>query len=429
MTKSLASNNHQHRIPELLIEAIKGQPIGVFKETLLHYARKDEKTPFALFSEFIYVEEQAQSDAAAQRKNDSHYFDEILKLLTDNQEECGRLKQEYIDWCDHLHLSKNLINLLEFLASQKFYRFHAYIELIHSLKLYDSKVLEFILGTLSLGSLSLIITFIYNHDLWLIFKEFLENNGPGILKFLIDYILLAENLALISLFFKIFKFFTRFYAIISNYSKTEDDKLKEIIKLCLNNILVISAQLLCFLQSGVMSPLAGYLFIAASLCDVIWSVLSIMQLNQPIDVVPDINIEDCTPEQSSNYCAAKAQFFEQKAFYDQQINASIYEFAAFLLITAATSVAILWFPDLFILCVVFQLICSIFKDMLVKHSENKINENLQISIETLYQENYKNPSSLAVAAQLFLQAGSQRSKDLAAPPPSTNWPSKLTNHI
>jgi hypothetical protein len=423
MTKSLDSNKHQDKIPELLKNAIKGQPIGVFKETLLYYARLDEKTPFDLFSEFIYEDDPSKNDDKTRFCNNS--FDEILKLVTESDEEFSHLKDDYFDWCNHLHVSKSLINLLEFLASKKFYRFQAYIELIHSLKPYESKVLEFILGTLSLGSLSLIITFIYNHDLWLVFKEFLEKNGPGILKFLIDYILLAENLALISLFFKIFKFFTRFYAIISNNSKTEDDKLKEIIKLCLTNILVISAQLLCFLQNGIMSPVAGYLFIAASLCDVIWSILSIMQLQQPKDVEDLRSKAECSVQEGNNYCAAKAQFFEQQAFYDQQINASIYEFGAFLLITAASCISILWFPDLFILCVVFQLICSIFKDMLIKHSENKINENLQISVETVYQRYYKNPPSVEDAALQLIKGGlkfQNRKNTIEPAPPALNFP-------
>jgi hypothetical protein len=377
----------QYKVPELLISSIKGENIGIFKARLIALAQLVDKTPYEIFSEINYLE-------------NKRVFDDIVDLLTFKEEDKKALLSEYQYWYNHLHLSDNLIHFLEFLASKKFYRFQPYIALIHSLKPYESKVLEVIVGTLSLGTLSLIATFFYNHDLWLVFREFLEKNGPDILKFLIDYILLAENLALISLFFKIFKFFNQLYAIISNHAKTESDKIKEIIKLCLSNVLVISAQLLCFLNSGLMTPIVGYLFIAASLCDVVSCMLSIMHLKQPKDIDNTL-LSNSSYEDRKNYCAAKAQFFEQKAFYDQQINTSFFEIIAFMMITGATVVSFMFFPDLFILCVVFQTICSIFKDMLIKYYEKQVNRNLQISIDTLYQENYISQPAVKMALAAF----------------------------
>ncbi len=364
-------NVNQNDLEQLIVDCIQGESKDHSKARLIDLAQDFQKNPYDLFSGSNYSLDNPEG------------LNNILATIATTPEQQNALINAFFERCNRLNISTNLINFLEFMASQGFHRLHPYIQLINQTDVHGYSFLQYILGSLVATATAGMIAFLYNQQLLHDLEVWFTKNSEYFLKLSLKYILIAENLAFISLLFKLVRLMYQFYALINNHATNEENKFNKLLKLILSNALIISAQVLTYINHGVMAPAAGYLIITASFLDLCWSISNLIQLEKPIR--PDESLKTENPEL---YKKQMAHFYEETAFYNRKLKIFYHEIWAFTLIAAATIVSIMFaqnFLILNLLCIVLQLLVTVLKDYLISRSQHAINENLQRDIKGLYK--------------------------------------------
>lgn len=367
-------------LENIIIDALKGASVHSCKGRLIDLAQTHEINPLDLFSQIDYSENQSG-------------LHRILEVLAPDN--IKTLKDHFIRDCIGLNISPNLINFLEFLTRHNYHRLHPHIRAIQKLKPIHQtfSIYAYVPFIGLLGGM--IIVGITAPEIWNEFLSFFLQHVKQIAKFLLEYIWIAENLAFLMLLIRLIEFITKFYLILNNHATTLDHKLHKIIKMILVDSLIIIAQGFLYANQGFMNPISGYLFIVSSFIEWAYSLWTLFHLTRP---------QEPNDTQLDHY----AHFLESKAYYDRALSRCFHECWAFALIAGATVIAVMFSNHMLLIgltIVIFQFLVSQLKDIRIHQDNNKIDQNLQKRLRTLYS------SSNTPIKPIFSNASTQTDRD------------------
>ncbi len=390
-------NSIQQKLEEIVIGALKGASIQSCKWLLVELAESHNINPFELFSQTNYTE-------------DTSGLENILKVLAPDQ--VNDLKEHFIYHCHSLHMSHNLINFLEFLTHQGYHRLHPHI---HSIK--NLKPIQYSYGMYSLGGLSILIGAsvtigIFHSEIWNQMLDYFLKHGQAILKFTLQHIWIAENIAFLTLIYRLIDFISKCYKVYNNHATTTENKINKILKFFLVDSFIIVAQGLLYASQGLINPVSGYLFIASSFVELAYSAISLYKLSKPIEPVFNIN------DSQDLFLANQAHYLEEIAFYQRASGRCYHELWAFALIAGGTVIAITLSNHLLmigIIMVMFQFMVYQLKDYMIFQNNKNINQHLQKDIRRLYtSEPHANRRHLQNEAQpLYISESHVNTPNLA----------------
>lgn len=359
-------NSIQQKLEDIVIDALKGASVQYYQLKLVELAEYHQKNPLELFSEKNYTAETTG-------------LDRILKILAPNR--VKDLTENFHNHCHNLNIPHNLINFLEFLTHQSYHRLHPHIHLIKKFKPIQPSYGIYTLGAFCIFIGTSVLMGIFHAEIWNQMLDCFLKHGQEILQFLLKHIWIAENIAFLTLLYRLADFASKCYKIYNNHATTTENKINKMIKTFLVDSLIIVAQGLLYANKGFINPISAYLFMTSSFVELAYSAISLYKLSKPVK--PLVNPEDSQELQLAN----EAHFQEENAYYQRTLGRCYHELWAFALIAVGTVVTITFSNHLLmigIIIVIFQFMVSQLKDYAIFQKNKAINQQLQKNLQNLY---------------------------------------------
>lgn len=340
----------------LLITAdfLRGAAIEDIESFLQNLANRKQKSALALFHE-------------ANNLND---ITDILKILV-RKEQISHYQQDYEQWLSKKQISHDLIHFLEFLALNNFHRLHFLLKRIGKIK--PAQNYQYVYSGLALSTCGAAVAFYLRPEWWNAALDAIMVTAPSVGLWLIKYILIPQNLAVVMIGYILFETLANIYIILEKNSTSSEHKTNKILRQVISCMLNVSAQILCFMSLGIISQAAASLFITAALFEMLWTLLEYCQLAQPLPLTED---EQKCPLTCIQY-EDELAYFKRK---EQQLFIAI---IVLVLISIATTISVLFGGQLAfisVLSIAFQWLVSRYKDSSFEHTEVEIAQNLQNQI-------------------------------------------------
>ncbi|MEI7489403.1 MAG: hypothetical protein WCJ72_18710 [Chryseobacterium sp.] len=282
-------------------------------------------------------------------------------------------QKSYLEWLKKPAITDdNLLHFLEFL-SQDHPRITCLLERIHQTKNPVSYA-SYIFGGALFSCIGASLYF-YMTDSWYNFLDFIHVTTPQIATWLLQYILLPQNLSAIIFASQLFNTFSTLHKASADRTTPNSSKL---IKIAIVALLTLTAQAISFLYVDILKIIPGFLLIIASLIESIW-------------------LYTLSMKKSSNE-------IESQAFQEKNTKQFHYELASWALITIASIISFMFSPYLpFIstMIVVFQFLVSTAKDYYLNKSNQNYISELQSKIRNSAPEDPVNTASPRPLTSLF----------------------------
>jgi hypothetical protein len=353
----------------LLITAdfLRGAAVEDTDSFLQNLANRNQKSALALFHE----------------ANSPYDIADILKILV-SKNEVDKYKVEYETWLDTKQISHDLIYLLEFLALKGFHRLHFFLKRVSKIK--PAQNLQHVYSGLALTTCGAAIAFYLRPEWWNVSLEAIMVTAPSVGIWLIKYILIPQNLAVLMIGYILFQTLANIYIILDKNSTSTEHKTNKILRQVISCMLNVGAQALCFMSFGIMSQVAAWLFITAALFEMLWNLLEYRQLSQPLSL-----------NDADRKCLFKRiQYDDELAYFIRKEKQLFIAFVALVLISIATTLSILFGSQLAfvsVLSIAFQWLVSRYKDSAVENTEVEIAQKLQKKIFGYYPARYAQGAS------------------------------------
>jgi hypothetical protein len=197
--------------------------------------------------------------------------------------------------------------------------------------------------------------------------------APSIGIWLIKYILIPQNLAVLMIGYIVIETFAKIYIILENNSTSPEHKTNKIIRQIITCMLNVSAQIICFTSLGIISQAAASLFITAALFEMLWTLLEYCQLSEPIPLT----------EEQKKCPLTCIQYEDELAHFKRKEQQLFIAVIVLVLISIATTLSVLFGGQLAfigVLSIAFQWLVSRYKDSSIENTEIEIAQNLQTKI-------------------------------------------------
>lgn len=364
---TIPSINQQHRIATksqddrpLIITSdfLRGGAIEDITSYLQNLTNRHHKSALELF----------------QNSKNPSLVDDILGLLVEKAEHV-LYKERYDEWLSTKLLEHNLIHFLEFLALNDFHRIHFFLKIVHKIK--PATNYQYIYGGLALSTCGAAIAFYLRPNWWNIVLEAIIVTAPSVGLWLLKYILIPQNLAALLIGYVLIETFVKIYLTLSNHSTSNEHKTTKILRQLINCAFIVSAQILCFMNLGLITQTAATLFITAALFEMLWALQEYCQLSKP---------EQLSLEEQSNLLKA-IHYEDQMSYYQRKEQQLLVAVIVLVLISIATTISILFggqFLFISLLSIAFQWLVSRYKDVSIENTENHIAQHLQSYISNVY---------------------------------------------
>lgn len=262
MPNKLNSNDPINNLVSQVKNFLSGQNFDLCQYLLQSHAnRKNRGASYCLKDTICTVDE----------------YQEILKLVAPFQKK--DYFDEYVAWLEKTALGDNLLSFLEFLAYKKHHRVKTFLKLAHE-STPKPVYWHYFAASAVITASSGVYFSVHPNQLYQIL-DWTTHQAPKLALWLMDYVFLPINVPRVSLFIRFFTFAYTLRLILNNHVTDDAHKIKQIIKHFIENILIMVAQFLCYLNQGILTPEISSLFILASLSTAIFSAVDFYNLEKP----------------------------------------------------------------------------------------------------------------------------------------------------
>ena len=340
----------------LLITAdfLRGVAIEDIESFLQNLANRKQKSALVLFHE-------------AQNEKD---ISDILKFLV-RKDDIVKYQDAYKQWLSTKQISHDLIHFLEFLALNNFHRLHFLLKRICKIK--PAHNYQYVYSGLALTTCGAALAFYLRPEWWNATLDAIMVTAPNVGIWLIKYILIPQNLAVLMIGYIVVETFAKIYIILEKNSTSPEHKTNKIIRQVINCMLNVSAQIICFTSLGIISQAAASLFITAALFEMLWTLIEYCQLSEPISLT----------EEQKKCPLACIQYEDELAHFKRKEQQLFIAVIVLVLISIATTISVLFGGQLAfisLLSIAFQWLVSRYKDSSIENTEIEIAQNLQSKI-------------------------------------------------
>ena len=309
--------------------------------------------------------------------------EEIFKLLERETQE------SFKQWCHAAQKKPNFMLLLNYLVKEKkINRLRPMIAKINSADNFIWLILDYLFKATVALSVTALFYFLCNLSRLNDIIALINCNSARIKEALYQYILIAQNLALLAIVFEIIIVVWQLYHIVAHETLSKESKRQKIAILICRTTLTMAARVLTFLNSGILPATAGTLYIVSAFLELVYSYYTYSMCEKPI-----------LPGEDNEDKLTLVHYYETFYYLRRKEMIFYHQIVALSLIAIITTASLLTAPHfaiLSILCVIVQLLIILLKNYSIVVSQGQLDKELATRInEVFYPEGEikNNPSN------------------------------------